>query len=291
MDYFCVNNPNIYIMKKITLFISVALLIGLTACGPQGKVKKFAESFAENVNDGNMDEVKEAYPDLPTDSLAAVDIDEIEVEQPDEDGVYRVNYNDDQWLDVTIDDGTIRVVDSRGIAGFPEDKYVLAQKTGMIKGSTGDIKANELLNDSTYFEWLQKKALSNLSDMIEMKPGKGRVTYGRDLYGRMCEGSTERMTVGLTNKTDKPISGKDYKITYTYTYETCSDGSSPPGHANGAKAGVDLPAGGSGSIEIAVMDYGIRNLALVYNGDKDYFFKNVYKPKGNEYSEYQQSLK
>ena len=180
------------------------------------------------------------------------------------------------------ENGNVVAVNSKGIALFPQEKYEIAEKTGMINDTVPDLQAQELLNDSTYFEWLKR----NIKQPVGLIKGKIRSKGGVDLYGRPCEGAVERMTCTVTNNTSAPISGKDYAITYAYSYWTCSDGSSPDGHTTGKKEGVDLTPGQSADIEIAIMDYGLKNVNVKYNVPEEELYKNMNPYSGNEYQEY-----
>ena len=274
-------------MKKLLFVISGCLLL-FTACGGnKQRVQKFVETFAGYVNNNQLDSIKNVYPSANFDSVSKLTTDSIAVVKTDE-SVYRIDYASNKWMEVKLEeDGKISVVKSHGVASFPEDKYDLAIHTGMVNDTTTDVTAKERLDDEAYFEWLKK----NMKQPVGLVKGKIRANFGVDLMGRPCEGAVERMTCTVTNNTDKPISGKDYEITYAYSYFTCSDGSLPDGHATGRKSGVDLGKGESADINIAIMDYGLKNVAIKYKVPVEELLSGMDIYTGNEYQEYLKEIK
>lgn len=261
------------------------LLIFLPSCdGKKKEVKNFAERFVQFVNNDQTDSIKAMYPDENFNSYKRLSADSISLQE--ENGNYIVNFGSNQWIEVAISqNGNMIINNSKGIAEFPEERYNTAVATGMIDDTVTDVRAQELLNDNKYFNWLNEKNKQKMQP-VKLEQGKISRKFGVDLRGYPCEGSVERMTCTVTNTTDKPISGKDYKITYSYSYYTCSDGSSPDGHARGSKPGIDLAPGESGSINLAVMDYGLKNIAVEYNVPVDNLLTNKELYSGNEYQEY-----
>lgn len=268
------------IFKSFLIFLGI---IGLISCG--GKMKEariFGEKFASYANSNQMDSIRAVYPTANFEEVLPLSTDSISVEE-EGDGNFRINFSSGKWIDIEIDgNGNITVLDSKGVAKFPEEKYEIAMQTGMLNNSTTDVKAQELLNDEGYFVWLSK----NMKQPITLTKGKISKKSGVDLMGRMCEGAVERMTCTVTNNTDKPISGKDYEITYEYSYWNCSDGSVPDGHAKEKKKGVDLGPGESATINIAIMDYGLKNVELKYNVPVEQLYNGMNPYTGNEYQEY-----
>ena len=274
-------------MKRISIstILTVFCLLILASCGgKKGDVKNFAERFVRHVNNNQTDSIMEMYPVATFDSFNRLSTDSIQVNE--DNGNYKVNFGQNQWIEVTMyQNGNMTITNSKGIAEFPEDRYKAAVATGMIDDTILDLRAQELLNDNKYFRWLNEKNKQKMQP-IKLEQGKISKKYGVDLKGRPCEGAVERMTCTVTNTTDKPISGKDYKITYSYSYWTCSDGSSPDGHARGEKPGIDLAPGESGTINLAVMDYGLKNVAVDYNVPIDQLLTSNDLYSGTEYKEY-----
>lgn len=270
-------------MKKVLFYSLSGLFFILCSCGSkEGKAKEFAVKFADFVNSNQMDSIMEAYPAINFDSIEPLSTEPVLVAESG-DGLYKVDFSDGKWVVVKVgEDGKVTVTDTKGIAAFPKDKYELAVKTGMLTDSIPDTKAQELLNDGAYFEWLVR----NMKQPVGLVKGKISKKSGVDLHGRPCEGAVERMTCTVTNNTPKPISGKDYAITYAYSYWTCSDGSSPDGHTTGKKDGVDLAPGQSADINIAIMDYGLKNVAVKYNVPIEQLTEGMDLFSGREYQQY-----
>ena len=269
-------------MKKIILCTLPLLL--LTGClgGKEKKVKAFAEKVAVYLNADMVDSLEAVYPGAIFNTLEPVRTDSIRVEKTG-DETFIVNYSSSQWIEVKGDGkGKFEIVKSKGLAAFPEEKYEIALKTGMIDESTDDVIAQERMNDNGFFEWVSV----NTKQPIELTPGKVSHTSGVDLYGRPCEGAVDRMTCTVTNNTSQPISGSDYDITYNYSFYRCSDGTVPDGHATGKVKGIDLAPGATGKINIAAMDYGLRNVGIKYNVPMEKLFKGYSPFTGNEYQEY-----
>lgn len=270
-------------IKTLTPVAVCLIFAGMISCGgQQKKVENFGETFAGYVNSNKLDSIKAVYPTANFDSVMPVAIDSISVLEAGKDK-YQINFGSNKWIEVKVnEDGSMTVMQSNGIAAFPTDKYQIALNTGMVTDTVYDTQVHELLNDSNYFAWLEK----NMKQPIGLVKGKISKKFGVDLYGRPCEGAVERMTCTVTNNTEKPISGKDYDITYAYSYWTCSDGSSPDGHTTGKKNGVDLAPGQSAEIKIAIMDYGLKNVALKYNVPVEALYNGMNPFSGKEYQEY-----
>ncbi|MDE7414511.1 MAG: hypothetical protein K2N05_12100 [Muribaculaceae bacterium] len=279
-------------MKKLILFaLPFMLLLSCGKSSESNKVITTAETFARYANNNHLDSIKMIYPTADFDSVARISIDSISVKDLGN-LQYRVNFNPSQWIELKEkEDGSLTVVGSRGVAAFPPEKYRIALQTGMVADSISDLKVKQLLNDSTYFSWLNDRIKSQTKEPIALTQGKRTLKHGVDLQGRPCEGSVERLECTVTNTTERPIAGKDYAITYTYSYYTCSDGSSPDGRARDRKLGVDLAPGESAKITLAAMDYGIKNVAVKFNVPVDSFYDASKSYTGKEYAEYLNSKK
>lgn len=275
-------------MKKTSFFLIATLIVCmLAACGGKKKVHEFAENFAEYVTSGDMDSVRAIYPTATFDSLAKVPTDSIEITETD--GTYKINYGANQWIEVKEgEDGTLTVVNSKGIARFPADKYRLAVGTGMMDASADDQKAKEMLNDSTYFDWLSKN-YDNGDYVIQITPGK--VKYiSKWSWGEAWKGS---ITVTLKNMTDQPISGEDYTIAYkTRESNGCTDNSQRWYTKSYVTDGKDLAPKGTETITLSrwVTDK-YSDFKVVPAAGKESKLKYEYKPTGKEYQEYLDSKK
>lgn len=268
-------------MKKILLF-AIPLFI-LAACGGGSKkVRNFAETFVNYVNEDQMDSIKVIYPTANFDSIAPISADSISVSEIGS-GVYRVNFSANKWIDVKAGEYGMTIVESRGIASFPEKKYEIAVNTGMVSDTTNDVRTQELLNDSTYFEWL-KRNYSNGGNVIQIKAGKIKF-FTKPSWGEASQGS---VTITLSNLSDSPISGNDYYITYM-TRE--SNGLTDNGRRDYNKAnkhnGIDLEPKGSCSITLSKMEtYKFFDFEVKPAEGKESVLNYEFKPSGNEYQEY-----
>lgn len=268
--------------KAFYFFAFCLAVITMISCGNKKKLQQFAEQFAGYVNSDQIDSIKAVYPTLNFDSFSTIEPDSIQVSETG-DNLYRIDFAGGKWIEVKMnEDGNIIVLESKGIASFPEEKYEIAVNTGMLNDTTMDVRAHDLLNDEAYFEWVKKI----MKQPIGLEKGKINKRYGVDLRGRSFEGSSERITCTVINNTSKPISGKDYDITYSYSYETCSDGSSPPAHASGKKNGVDLAPGESAPINLGINGFGLSNVNVRYNVPVEQLYNGMNPYTGNEYQQY-----
>ena len=281
-------------MKRIAVAIPAAL-ISLCILGSCGSKKKKVEEFADKVivyvDANSLDSLRTVYPFAIFDSIAFAEFNGVEVSQGEK-NLWRVDLGKDTWLDVMVHrDGELVIVESNGIAAFPKENYDLAVATGLISSNMTDVEKQNQMNDTLFFAWMQNKAMESMNDIVSISHGQPRTLYGVDLLGRPCEGSVVKLAVTVTNNSDKPVSGSDYSIGYTYSVENCSDGSIPPSHLRDAQRGIDLASGASGTINIAKFGYNLRNVAVNYNMSKDDYLKNQFKPTGKEYEEYLKSKK
>ena len=278
-------------MKKTVLYpIALCLgFLGMISCsGEKQKVQTFAETFAGFVNGNQMDSVKMVYPSANFDSIAPLSVDSMSVSSA-ADGLYKVNFGSSKWIEVKVtEDGTIVVLDSKGVAAFAEGKYEIAVSSGMLTDSIGDLKAHELLKDDAYFEWL-KENYGNGGYVIQIKHGKCKNLW-KSSWG---EGSKGTITVTLTNLSDSPISGSDYFITYT-TYESngYTDESRRYYTRSNKHKGIDLKPKESGTINLSQWEtYKFYNFEIKPIEGKEGALKYQFKPTGNEYQEYLKECK
>lgn len=271
-------------MKKSLLPIALGLLFGaMVSCGGGEKqVRQFAEKFAGYVNTGQMDSIRAVYPGINFDYVSPVVVDSLAVTQDDK-GIYKVNFAAGRWIEIKEgENGEMTVTASKGIAAFPPDLYEIAVNTGMVTDTVTDVMAQTRMQDNAYFEWLKR----NVPQPIGLVKGKISKKYGVDFRGNPCECGTERMTCTVTNNTNQPISGKDYNITYAYSYMNCTDGSMPDTHTTGKKSGVNLAPGESANINIAISDYGLKNVAIRYNVPMEQLYNGMKLYNGDEYQQY-----
>ena len=264
-------------MKKCFVMMCVMAAM-LSACNSnEKKALEFSKELEGYVKGNNLEWLKTVYPTADFDSIGFANYVEPQVGESPEKGLIRIDFGESAWIDLKAkEDGGFEIVNSYGLAQFPAEKFKLAQETGMITPGLDDVEIQKRMNDRRYFTWLKNKA----NNIVEIKPGP--MKWIPDYYS---EGGWTSCVCQLTNTTQSPISGKDYIITYTYEYETCSDGSSPNGFANAKKPGVDLNPGETKSMTIKQGAVGLHNIAVQMNLPETQLAA-LLTPKGNEYEEF-----
>ena len=260
-------------------------MLVMVACGggKKEKVKSFADTFAGYVNAGQLDSIKAVYPSVNFDSVAHVSTDSVKIS--DTDGITRVDFGGGKWIELEIgDSGDITVVNSKGIAAFPEDKFQLAVNTGMLNNSTADIKTQELLNDSIYLAWLNDKAVKEIKESLIFSRGNIIRTIGHDTLSDIII-----WPVTVTNKENSTISGSSYNV-ITRWFSYWGDGNPGKGTKITIK-GEDLTPGETKTFTFKQKAFALNPPTLEYNiSNKDFILKN-YKFTGKEYQEYLDSKK
>lgn len=276
-------------MRKLLFGITCSLIFLITACGgdKQQKVHSFVETFAGYVNAGQLDSIKVMYPEANFDSIVPLSTDSVKINETD--GITRVDFGSGKWIEIQEgEDGNITIVNSKGIAAFPEDKMQLAVNTGMLNLEDTDVRTQELLNDTEYFAWLEKN-FDHGDYVIQIKPGK----YKNIWKPNWGEGSKGSITVTLTNLSDAPISGSDYFITYkTNESNGYTDDSRRNYTKNNKRKGIDLNPKESGTINLSEWEtYKFYNFEIKPAEGKEQVLKYQFKPTGKEYQEYLDSKK
>ena len=271
-------------MKKIYLFGMICMaFIGMMSCSgnKQKQVQAFAEKFSGYVNANQLDSIKAVYPTANFDSISPLNIDTLLITTIN--GSYRVNFGGNKWIEAKEnEDGSLSVENSRGIAAFPQDKYAIALNTGMLNDSIPDSKAVELLNDTTYFVWLNDKAKESYETILE-------VNCINSKNGAKDEGVNGKMEVQIKNNLPIDIDSKDYIINYTMYQRPM--GEDPTGwKGTRTKTGRSIKAGET--INMTISDYGVlSNPRAVLNMPVEEYIDKYYKPTGKEYQEYLDSKK
>lgn len=275
-------------MRKIFLFATpLILLVSCIGGNKEKKVQAFANSFATYVNANQMDSIHAIYPASNFDSVSPIPLGAVSITE-NGNGTYRINFSQEKWIDVNVENnGVIKVLESKGIAAFPEDKYQTGLNTGMLNNSMTDTQIQELLNDEAYFEWLRIKDSQKGEYKIKVTPGKLNTKYYTNAEGWMAT-----MTITVSNLSDTPISGGDYSISYKcleweggtedpYTVTT-----------NLSVNGIDLAPNSIGQINLSrgdadkFYDFKIRPAA-----GREEVLRFSAAPSGNEYQEYLNSKK
>lgn len=276
-------------MKKIYLYALLGLgLVSIISCSGnnENQVQTFAETFAGYVNANQLDSIKSIYPTANFDSINPLTTDSIQITETD--GIYRIVFGENKWIEAKQnDDGSFVVDNSKGIAAFPQDKYETALNTGMLNDSISDTKAHELLNDSTYFAWLNDIAKESYKNVLSVSAGstKKSIDYAHDCY---------RITVPITitNNSNKKLGPEDYEIVYSYNQSVAvGEGSFKPKNFSKKEKGKDIGPGESIKMNLSISGNSISNPHAVLKMPMEEYVAKYYKPTGKEYQEYLDSKK
>lgn len=265
-------------MKK--LFVWGLMLMAFVASCSDGKKKEFAEQVAGYVKGNEVDELKEVYPEAEFDSIGfAKDFEEIEIEPVKGTDRVRANFGKVAYMEfVEEKDGTMTIVESAGLAAFPQEKLDIAKKTGMVKKGMTDIEMDELMKDSSFFAWIARK--SSPDNIISITPGKCIVTPRK-----YAEGMNSTWSLTLTNNSNVDIQGSDYTIGYTASIPQSSDGTVPNAIVPYSHDGMDLKKGESKTITITRIADRLSNAKIKWNISPVQLTKFA-GYSGNEYAEY-----
>lgn len=272
-------------MKKLFLIATLFATVLVTGCSDK-KHLEFAGKVAEYVKANQLDSLAAVYPGAQFDSIAfAGDYEIVNIEKTDVDGVVRVRFGEIAYIDIKDDEnGVMTIVESSGIAAFPQDKLDLAKKTGMVQDTISDIAKAELISDADFFTWLAERQADELSNIISLKGGKAKLA---GVYG---EGNNLYVIdATLTNNSKNDISADAYSIEYNITYYGEEDNGWRNRYETGNQEGVELKAGESKDIKIKKEHVGkIGNPRIKWNLSPEELGKFL-TFTGNEYSEYQKS--
>lgn len=272
-------------MKLHPLILSLTAVGALIAssCGgsqkltPEQEVRNYGKYFTEKISVGQLDSLKITYPDiLLADSLTPLKSDTILVVETVP-GKYELTLAEGVLIKlVRTDDGNITVEESRGLFAFPDDKVKIARKTGMWDNKLNDAELNKRMKDKDFFDYIAKNKTVNPKNIITI--GKRIVDYEDPNLG-----TTDNHLI-LTNNTDIPISGADYKI--PYHWEVWED------QGNDAYDGKDLPPHGTARINWSEGAEGDREFkAIKWNLTPKQLQEKFGAFTGNEYQEYLDSKK
>ena len=273
-------------MKRGILFGIAALALTVGACGggekkvsPEEEVRDYGRYFVEKLAANQIDSIKATYPDIVKgDSLLPVKSDTIIVVESAP-GKFDVTLAEGIILKVNrSEEGDITVAESKGLFAFPEDKVELAKKTGMWDDNLTDAQLAERMNDNDFFEWVSKKIVNSTKNIISI--GKTH-DDGSNPSG---DPDVYRKYVVLTNNTDVPVSGSDYKTKWRWeTWELSG---------NNTESGKDIPPHGSVTIKWKEGgDSGKEITGIKWNLSDQELKAKFASYTGKEYQEYLDSKK
>lgn len=185
-------------MKKLTTIILLFAVIGLIAsCGkkttPEDEVRNYGNYFVEKLNANQLDSLKITYPGIAeADSIVAIKSDTIVVTETAP-GLYDLTIAEGVILKVNrSEDGNITVTESRGLFAFPDNKLVIAKKTGMWNDTISDAQLNERMKDEEFFKYIDKNVNAKKNKILTINGGT------------------------VTNNTDKTIDGSEFTVTKAF---------------------------------------------------------------------------
>lgn len=266
-------------MKKLLFAFLPSML--LCACGgtkisPEDEVRNYGKYFVEKVTAHQLDSLTNTYPDISkADSIVPIKSDTIIVAEI-EPGKYDITLTDGISLRVNrLEDGNISVTESKGLFAYADDKVDIAKKTGMWDSNLSDVSLNERMKDDEFFKHIKKIKTKDVSKILT--GGKFNITklpaYGMDSGNGYFT---------LTNHSDKPIKGSEYKVLMTHIDERF-------GNSTWQVNGKDIPANGSikftASFHGHTMAYYFKGIKwLISNDELQKKFSTPYT--GKEYQEY-----
>jgi len=269
-----------FLMSGIALFSSCDKNIG--------KIEEIAENFVTSVNNNDRVSIYEINPlcrtykhmNLPS-SLSA---DDLHVEFNEEDSTYLAKYSDNQYLVFKVDGEDAKIIDSYGILCLNSVCYELAAQLGVPVKQKSDLYNAKLFNedDSRFLDWLKDEYKDAANGYLDVSDGSYICTW-RDYNPSL------KISVKITNKGSKSVSGDDYVV--EYTIKKARGKSVKLSHVNG---GVDLMPGESS--EISFYKDEVYNWAYASNlawTSKIVFTKPIFevllkygKFKGDEYDRF-----
>ena len=232
-------------MKKLDLWLILLIGLAVANCGssekktePRDEIRDFGKYFIEKLSAGQLDSIKNAYPELlAADSLATVNSDTIIINETGP-GQYDVALTPEIKLKVArSDDGTITVTESYGLFAFSPAKMEFARKTGMYDAKLNDAELNKRMKDEGFVAYVKDSKTVKSADIISI----GKLKEPAELYGIMDT------TQPLTNLTDQEISGDDYtvKVAYSWTYPATEENDNGIEEGIKYEPGKDIPARGT----------------------------------------------
>ena len=282
-------------MKKIkSLSIAMSALI-LASCGGAGSTedakeialdsaKVFAVDVATKVSKGQKDSLVALYPDVAkADSIAlsfvADSINVVEVDSVN----YLAKFDGGKEFSIAKDaQGKFAVTESKGLFVYPEKDLDFAKKTGMWVDSLTDVQFAERMATMSEFRNYLIGIFKVVNPLVmkEMKPFVNEGTCNMEYY--------VKHKYVVTNKSNKAISGKDYKLAVRWYHIPSDD------RYTKYETGKNIAPGGSVTFDMTSdYYYVIENVTLNYNANtnKAQQFEENFAPKGNEYEQFLKTKK
>ena len=196
-------------MKKY-LYLGLFGAVILSSCSDR-KIE-FAEYVAEYVATNKVDSLAMVYPEAIFDSISfSTEYNSIETEKTDVPNVVRAKFGESAYIDIKEDEGgVLSIVESSGIAAFPEQKLELAKKAGAVNDSITDIALAENMA-------IMDDVITALYDEAVEEYNKSISIHGP----KITKQSMFMMDQGLgyftlQNNTDRNIAGDEYTVVWRH---------------------------------------------------------------------------
>ena len=193
------------INRNIVFLCLVCLLLSLISCHDDKKeILAFAKSIVLNLNSGNSDQIKAAYPNAAVaDSfISGINQDSIQIEFDRMTNGHRVILKKNVWFVVSSESSSsYKIVKSHGLFLHDRKKMLIAEKSGRISADISDVKIAKALADSTFFLYLANKTEERMKKYV----------YCDATYNYM-NNLKYSVTVSVKNDTNKELHGADYDV-------------------------------------------------------------------------------
>ena len=276
-------------MKKLSFAACALSALTLASCGGSSSsedakekavdsVKIFAVDVATKVSKGQKDSVVMVYADAAkADSLVlSIVPDSVKVTEIDS-VTFSADLGGGKTIGIKKDaQGKLTITESKGLFAYPEKDLDFAKKTGMWADSLTDAQfAERMATKEEFRNYLIKNfKVENPLVLTKKQPIVHEGMCNMEYY--------VILKYIVTNKSDKPVSGKDYKMAvhwYNIPWDKKSTTYTP---------GKDIAPGGSVTYEWTSGYYEvIDNVSLKYNNtNKAQQFEENFQPKGDEYQKF-----
>ena len=287
-------------MKRLSFVACAVSALTLVSCGGASSeeakekaldsVKVFAVDMATKVSKNQKDSVVMAYADAAkADSLALSFVaDSVKVIEIDS-VTFSADFGGGKTIGIKKDaQGKLTITESKGLFAYPDKDLDFAKKTGMWADSLTDAQfAERMATKEEFSNYLV--GIFVAPTPLTIKEGKTTSTEYENSWGGVSYDWTTRYIV--TNRSNKPISGSEYKI--TYTLEDAGAVGNPEGRYRETKAGQDLAPGASTTykVEGGGRLYLLAEPKIHYTLTKKQQFEKHFEPKGDEYQKFLDSKK
>lgn len=281
-------------MKKLSFAACALSALTLASCGGSSSsedakekavdsVKIFAVDVATKVSKGQKDSVVMVYADAAKADSLVLNIVPDSVKVTEIDSVtFSADLGGGKTIGIKKDaQGKLAVTESKGLFAYPEKDLDFAKKTGMWADSLTDAQFAERMATKEEFRnyLIQSIKIENPLVLTKKTPYVHEGFCNADFY--------VKNKYVVTNKSNKPVSGKDYKMALRWYYAQSDSRSTE------YRPGKDIAPGGTATFEWTGDFYIIlENVSLKYNNtNKAQQFEENFQPKGDEYQKFLASKK